>query len=360
MFPIFLFVAGALGSEMSLLKKQIIQIQPELVKHYTSIVKPLVPPRMWASQAGFYEPLVGAPVKPVCGCTVEEMFQLHDVFFSNITGEVDVDFYPHADSKPLSGDIWFESSTATTDTSTFKWEHNGEFSLEWSFQVAGAGPKTGLKLGYKVGKDNTETKTTTFAEKQRLTCPQGHLCQVQTWSFSASVPGNFFKVPAVDFTCLPACLRWKHEETGLYHELNTTSRVALAGLAGQSATWDALGQKYFELRDEHDKAVSSCPPGGETIVGIQFPPEGVRTVYTQARPHTPSVPIMDDSKKPYQIQVMLDFSRKSFPGETRRDGVVANLTQEELAALKPGDAEVKAYVVGTNIPGLDADKNIGN
>ncbi|EFY87366.1 hypothetical protein MAC_06601 [Metarhizium acridum CQMa 102] len=360
MFPIFLFVASALGAEMSPLKRQILKFQPERVEFYKDVARALLPKRFWAAQPSSYKPLVGAAVKPVCGCSVEDMFQLHDVFFSNITGPVDVDFYPNADSQPLEGEIWFESSTATIDTSTFKWEQNGEVSFEWSFQVAGAGPKAGLKLGYKVGQDSTETKTTTFTKKRKLSCPQGHLCQVQTWSFSASIPGNYFKVPVVDFKCLPACLRWKHEETGLYHELNSTSKVALAALAGKSSTWDSLGKEYFELRDKDNNPVSSCPPGGETIVGIQFPPESVKTIYTQAKPHNPSVPILDETKKPYQIQIMLDFYMKNSPGEKKREAVVASLTQEDLDAMKPEDVEVKFFVIDSNIPGVHADKNIGN
>ncbi|KHN94517.1 uncharacterized protein MAM_07572 [Metarhizium album ARSEF 1941] len=355
-----LFVVGALGAGMSSLKKQIMAIQPDLVEHYASIVEPLVPPRFWAAQVGFYEPLVGVGAKPICGCKAEEMFQLHEVFFSNITDRVRVDFHPYADSQPFSGDIWYESSTTTTTSRNFKWENSGEVSVEWSLQFSGSGSKLGAKFGYKVGEDNVRTKTRSFAEKKRLTCPRGHLCQAQTWSFSASIPGNFFKVPVVDFRCSRACLRWKHEGTDLYHELNQTSKVALASLAGLTPTWDRLGREYFELRDDRGDAVVSCPPGGDKIVGIQFPPDSIETVYRHGRPHQPSIPVMDNDNNLYQIQIMMDFSRKHFPGQNRRDFVEAHLTQEDLASMDARDAEVKVYVLDTNVPGLRDDERIGN
>ncbi|KAM3497138.1 hypothetical protein MY10362_009497 [Beauveria mimosiformis] len=119
MFFIFLLLVGALCQDTSPLKRQVKKLRPDLVDHYSSLVKPLLPPRYWAAQPSNYVPPVNIDAKPLCGCRVDDMFQLHDIFISDLaTDDFVVDFELFPDSSPLSGDIWIGTSTAITDTST--------------------------------------------------------------------------------------------------------------------------------------------------------------------------------------------------------------------------------------------------
>ncbi|RDA95094.1 hypothetical protein CP533_2070 [Ophiocordyceps camponoti-saundersi (nom. inval.)] len=221
-----------------------------------------------------------------------------------------------------------------TDISSAKdSQSNGEKSTE-SFTLSDA-----LRSTTTSGQNSNRGNSKTFTQDVSLTvsCAARHLCEVQTWTFTAKVKGICALVPFFDFSRCPIhegmakAGRYNMNKALYEYQLFPPVNITLGAL---NLTFDNqwfedvrsmfMTRPYIKNNDPMEHGVGN---------GLVYPASNVRFNYTRTAPCEVSFPLLQSDGTPYRVQILFQEELPSPSVRRRRHTANARKSKVDVRIL---------------------------
>ncbi|PFH62998.1 hypothetical protein XA68_10410 [Ophiocordyceps unilateralis] len=212
---------------------------------------------------------------------------------------------------------------------------NNEKSTE-SFTLSDA-----LRSTTTSGQNSNRGNSKTFTQDVSLsmTCSARHLCEVQTWTFTAKVRGHCVLVPFFDFSRCPVqdgLAKARHYNPGhsrvryeMFPPLNIT--LGAVNMSFPNHWFESVRDMFMTVPRVSDKHRSH-----KMGDGIVYPASNVKFNYTRIAPCEVSFPLLQSDGTPYSVQILF---QEEIPSARRR-----------RFAVQGNGKGMKMSILDSNIP----------
>ncbi|RDA87044.1 hypothetical protein CP532_3241 [Ophiocordyceps camponoti-leonardi (nom. inval.)] len=231
------------------------------------------------------------------------------------SGKTGIDFYGFSMETAAHDSFTYMNTDISSSKDS---QSNGEKSTE-SFTLSDA-----LRSTTTSGQNSNRGNSKTFTQDVSLTvsCAARHLCEVQTWTFTAKVKGLCALIPFFDFGRCPvhegrakASLYGMKKPTfhyQLFPPVNIT--LGAVNLTFQNHWFEDVRSMFmtrpYITQDE--------PKSHDLGNGLVYPASNVRFNYTRTAPCEVSFPLLQSDGMPYRVQILFQEELPSPSARRRR------------------------------------------
>ncbi|PHH74256.1 hypothetical protein CDD80_3207 [Ophiocordyceps camponoti-rufipedis] len=193
------------------------------------------------------------------------------------------------------------------------------------------------------GQNSNRGNSKSYTQDVSLTvsCPARHLCEVQTWTFTAKVRGLCVLIPFFDFSRCPiqdglARARLNsYERTSQPHQLFPPLNITLGAVNLTFANrWFQSARAMFMTTPRLSKKLRHHRVGD----GIVHPAPNVRFNYTRVAPCEVLFPLLQSDGTPHRVQILFQEEIPSAPARRKR------------FANQGSNRRVKMKIIDANFP----------
>ncbi|RCI11761.1 hypothetical protein L249_7549 [Ophiocordyceps polyrhachis-furcata BCC 54312] len=226
-----------------------------------------------------------------------------------------IDFYGFS-METAAHDSFTYMNTAITSSKDS--QSNGEKSTE-SFTLSDA-----LRSTTTSGQNSNRGNSKTFTQDLSLTvsCPARHLCEVQTWTFTAKVKGSCALIPFFDFGRCPIhdglakAGRYDMKKGKFEYQLLPPVNITLGALnLTFENRWFEYVRSMFMTGPYIAKDKSRSHDVGN---GLVYPASNVKVKYINTAHCEVSFPLLQSGGMPYRVQILFQEKLPSPSARRRR------------------------------------------